>query len=97
MNYKNTFFEIDPMVIFKEVSPTHCKVLRLDQDYALDIEDNLSTAWKLLSDNKSLADVIQHFSDHCKLDEKEATEALNQLTTLLVNENLGKIYKNEVE
>ena len=89
MNYKNTFFQVDPMVIFKQTSSNMTKVIRLDEDFVLEFEDHLSMAWKLLADNKSLADVATYFTSVSGLSETEAKAAIEKLTTLLVAQNLG--------
>jgi hypothetical protein len=97
MNYKSTFFQVDPMVIFKQTSSTVTKVIRLDEDFVLEFEDHLSMAWKLLADNKSLEDVAFYFTSVSGLSETQAKEAIEKLTTLLVDQNLGTMNftKNE--
>ena len=89
MNYKNTFFQVDPMVIFKQTSSNMTKVIRLDEDFVLEFEDHLSMAWKLLADNKSLEDVANYFTNVSGLNETEAKAAIEKLTALLVEQNLG--------
>lgn len=97
MNYKNTFFQVDPMVIYKQTSSNMTKVIRLDEDFVLEFEDHLSMAWKLLAENKSLEDVSQYFTTVSGLNESEAKAAIEKLTTLLVEQNLGtmNLTKNE--
>jgi hypothetical protein len=87
MNYKDTFFQVDPMVIFKQTSSTMTKVIRLDEDFVLEFEDHLSMAWKLLAENKSLEDVATYFTSVSGLTETEAQTAIEKLTTLLVDQN----------
>jgi hypothetical protein len=97
MNYKYTFFQVDPMVIFKQTSSNMTKVIRLDEDFVIEFEDHLSTAWKLLAENKSLDDVATYFTRVSGLSETEAKAAIEKLTTLLVEQNLGTMNftKNE--
>lgn len=90
MNYKNTFFQIDPMVIFKQSSPTFTKVIRLDEEHVLEFEDHLATAWVMFSEKKSLDDVLNHFIS-LGLGKDEATEVLDKLTAILVEQKLGMI------
>ncbi len=73
------------------------KVIRLDEDFVLEFEDHLSMAWKLLADNKSLEDVATYFTSVSGLNETEAKAAIEKLTTLLVEQNLGTMNftKNE--
>jgi hypothetical protein len=91
MNHKHTFFQIDPMVIFKQITPDYTKVLRLDDEHILEFEHHLSVAWNLLAEGKSLSDIKNYFIDTCELEPEEATLTIDQLIQILTSQNLGKV------
>ncbi|GEM_PF-4701694 len=90
MDYKNTYFEIDPMVVFKQTALDQIKVIRLDEDFSLNFEDHLSVAWKLISENKSLEEIIVYFTNTCGLTRSDANSALTEFVSTLEEQNLGK-------
>jgi hypothetical protein len=97
MNDKHTFFQIDSIVIFKQISPEYTKVLRLDEEHILEFENHLSVAWNLLAEGKSLSDIKTYFTDYCELDHDEAKSSAEELLQLLTSQKLGKIIsKTEV-
>jgi hypothetical protein len=97
MNDKHTFFQIDQMVIFKQVSPDYTKVLRLDDEHILEFENHLSVAWNLLAEGKSLFDIKNYFTTNCELEQEEANTSLDQMIQILTSQKLGKIItKTEV-
>lgn len=91
MNDKHTFFQIDPMVIFKQLSSNYTKVLRLDDEHVLEFEDHLSVAWNLLAEGKNISEIKTYFIQQCELEQGEADESTDELLKLLISQKLGKI------
>lgn len=91
MNFKNTFFHLDPMVVYKPSVTGYTKVVRLDHDYFLEFEDRLATLWEMIANKKSFQELLTYLTSTCGLTQAEAESSLNEFVEMLENENLGTV------